>query len=95
MVDIHLKTSRFLTNPPACPECRTVLDGATGTRAGGPRPGTFGVCVTCGCYLQYTETLDLQAVSVEEFEALPERQFPPGTKLLLQLARETALRRGR
>ena len=36
-----------------CPNCGVTLSAATGISEVGPKPGDFGICVKCECYLEY------------------------------------------
>ena len=58
-----------LDNTPACPVCRSLLDGATGD--GRPKPDDLTVCVYCGVFLSFTASMDLRVLDAHEFAALP------------------------
>lgn len=54
-----------------CPQCGTVLDGATSLEGKfTPKPGDVTVCAYCATFLKYDEYLFLRILPEEEFAKL-------------------------
>lgn len=62
-----------LTSCPKCGhafECATALDGDENIA---PGPNDLTVCIECGCWLRFTDDMNVRAMTPEEIEALPNR----------------------
>jgi hypothetical protein len=55
-----------------CPDCGGILSAASAGEGKRPKPGDIGVCIQCGCYLEYDERTLPRALSPEGFAQLPE-----------------------
>ncbi len=61
-----------LAEAPACPACRSTLDGATGVgHDEKPTAGDVTVCAYCFVVLEFTESLQLRELSTDELQQLP------------------------
>ncbi len=60
--------------PTRCPQCRKILDMATGVSNPEARPtvGSLSVCAYCFSFLQFGEGLILRALTEAEIGALPD-----------------------
>jgi hypothetical protein len=55
-----------------CPVCDLKMDTATAVRHdSSPQPGALTVCIGCGSFLKFGETLELELLPAEEFRELP------------------------
>ena len=67
--------------PSACPKCGYEFDAATvcdekdPEQKARPKPGDLSICLKCGTALQFTETMMLEAVNVDELDADDDTKF--------------------
>lgn len=67
-----------------CNQCGEKLDAYTAFRHdASPKPGDLTMCLRCGLCYSFTETLELEPLSAEQFSALPEGTRAELTLLLL------------
>lgn len=62
-------------NVSCCPCCKSLLDGASqisGDEQIAPKEGDYTVCIKCGAFLRFGETLDIIELTPEDFERLLE-----------------------
>jgi hypothetical protein len=58
-------------SPSPCLSCGKQLDGCTAVDAdGGPSPGDFTVCISCGHLMAFADDLTLQELNDEEMHAI-------------------------
>ena len=56
----------------SCPNCQKELDAASGINADiTPKPGDYSICLWCGTFLKFTDTLDYVMLDAVEFAGLP------------------------